>query len=488
MELPKPGLKQKLILLFILTATVPLTVNNLILLNVQDISWTFALILTLFFLVAEALLSLFFAHKVTKPVEELETGSGYINGGNLNYRIRIQSGDEFEHLGETFNVLAQKLQESTQKSALDRDIILTEKNKSAVTLSSIADAVIAVDLSRNVTVFNKAAQQLTGFTAQEAIGKPIGSLIKIFENTDELSSLLYCPIKTDTFEGIVFNKQDLKLVSLKKQPQHLQPNHKEAFINLVVSHITEGTISNVGCVMTLHDITKEKQLEAMKLDFVTMAAHELRTPLTSIKGYLSVFLQESSKNLSEEQMMFLNRIDISTQQLGGLVDNLLSVSRIEKGMLSVATQPIDWTPLVKDVVNSFSNSAKEKKIQLTFIEPTQPVPKVSVDRLRITEVLFNLLSNAITYTHPGGIVKVWIETAPTEIITHIGDTGEGIPKEALPHLFTKFFRVAGNLEQGSKGTGLGLYISKAIIQVHKGKIWVSSELGKGSVFSFSLPL
>lgn len=130
---------------------------------------------------------------------------------------------------------------------------------------------------------------------------------------------------------------------------------------------------------------------------------------------------------------------------------------------------------------------KEKKIELTFIPPQSPIPNVKADKLRIGEVLTNLISNALNYTEPGGKVKIWAEKQDEFVVTHIQDTGEGISKEAQEKLFKKFYRAPGRLSQGIKGTGLGLYITKAIVDMHHGKIWVNSELGKGSTFSFTLP-
>jgi signal transduction histidine kinase len=263
---------------------------------------------------------------------------------------------------------------------------------------------------------------------------------------------------------------------------------REAWVNLAAVQIAEGRSVDLGCLLTLHDVTAERQLEEMKLDFVSMAAHELRTPLTSIQGYLSVLMTQAARKLTPEERTFLSRVKISADQLVALVENLLSVSRIEQGALTVHLTPTDWLPLVTQTVADFAHRAREKKITLTLRRPPRSLPKVLVDPLRITEVLTNLLSNAMTYTQPGGRVQVSLEVQPGAVVTHVTDTGPGIPKEALPKLFTKFFRVAGKLEQGSKGTGLGLYISKAIVEMHRGRIWVESELGKGSTFSFALPV
>lgn len=354
-----------------------------------------------------------------------------------------------------------------------------ERNKLAVVLAGISDGVIAVDLQRSVITFNKAAEKLTGLKLTDVLGKPINSVIKVFADGQEITPEQYSPIRTDGFEGVVFNKPDLRF---------LVNNNKMFHALITSSQITEGKNVNLGSILTIHDTSQEKQLEEMKLDFVSMAAHELRTPLTSIRGYLSVFIKENSKNFTPEQNTFLNRINISTQQLMALIENLLNVSRIERGVLTINITPIDWVEVVKNIVAEMEPRAEERKIFLTFINPPPGIIYVLADQLRIQEVVYNLLANAIAYTNLGGKIEVSIEIKDNMVVTHVKDNGQGIPREAQTHLFTKFFRVSGKLEQGSKGTGLGLYISKAIVNMHKGEIWVESEPGKGSIFSFSLPL
>lgn len=226
--------------------------------------------------------------------------------------------------------------------------------------------------------------------------------------------------------------------------------------------------------------------ENLKADYISVVAHELKTPLTALRGYLSVFIDENSKNFTQEQNMFLNRMNIASQQLGSLIDNLLNASRIDRGVLAIDPQPSEWFPIAKLAVEEFENRAKEKQIQLELIEPKEVLPVVLVDKLRITEVLLNLISNAIAYNTPTGKVTVWTEIMQDCVVTHVQDTGPGIPKESLPNLFTKFFR-AENVKR-STGTGLGLYISKTIVDMHKGRIWAESEVGKGSIFSFSVPV
>ncbi|OGE17368.1 hypothetical protein A3F00_05245 [Candidatus Daviesbacteria bacterium RIFCSPHIGHO2_12_FULL_37_11] len=363
----------------------------------------------------------------------------------------------------------QKLQETTQ--------LTLEKNKLSIALSGITDAIIAVDMQKNITIFNKAAEILTGLTQSEVLGKPIDSMLKIYDKANELTFLHYCPINIQS-TGIVYKKEGLKVIG-----------KKTSFVNLISSKIPEGQNANLGCILSLHDVSSSKQLESMKMDFISMAAHELRTPITSIKGYLSVYMQENRPNLNADQLSLLQSIEQAVTQLTTLVENLLSAAKIDRGVLNVSFENLDWQKFVSEAVSNFESRAKEKGISLEFIPYEAAVPQVKVDKVRIGEVLSNLISNSINYTEPGGKIRVWAQYIESNIITSIADTGKGLPPEAIPQLFNKFFRVTNALEGGTKGTGLGLYIAKSIIEMHHGKIWVESGgLGKGATFSFSLPL
>lgn len=360
----------------------------------------------------------------------------------------------------------------------EQQIISTERNKLEIVLSGITDAVIAIDLNGNIVTFNKAAQQITGYGETDVLNKPINALLKVFDHNQEITSTTYAPIQKDNFAELIFQRRDLKIIG----------NHgKEILADIVSGQIKEGPAVNLGCIITMHDVTQEKQLEKMKLDFVAIAAHELRTPLTSIKGYLSVFINENQKNLDANQNNLLYRANDATQQLGALIENLLNISNIERNTFTVNLDTTDWVSIARQTVNEFMKRATEKKVALTFVEPTLTIPFIKADKLRLNEVLSNLLSNAIAYTPTGGNIQVSLEQKENEVITHVQDTGIGIPQDALPNLFTKFFRVSGVLENYSKGTGLGLYISKGIIELHHGKIWVTSTVGHGSTFSFAVP-
>lgn len=416
-----------------------------------------------------ALLAIVVIYILLKPIGSLLKGTEILSRGNFNYRIDQRTGDEFETLGESFNLMAEKLQQSFISLEKDKDIILSERNKLEMVLSSIIDGIIAIDMSKNIALMNKAAESMTGYSLQEMQGRPIDQFIHFFIDQEEVTPKAYCQTN--------FN-QVLKLVG---------QDAKQVKVNLSASKVFEGVQTNLGCILILHDLSKEQELEQMKLDFVSMASHELKTPLTSIVGYLSVFLSENSSKISKQDLELLNRSFVSARQLLTLVENILSVNKIERDKFSVTAEPIDYLSVLSKAVEDLENQAKLKNITLTLSLPTS-LPKVMADPIRTAEVVNNLVSNAINYTNSGGVVSVYTTVSPTEVTTTVEDTGIGIPKEAIPHLFNKFFRVSGNLQKGPKGTGLGLYIAKSIITKLNGTIWVESEVGKGSKFYFSLPI
>lgn len=418
------------------------------------------------------ILSFIFARTLTQPILSLVKGTQSVGKGNFDYKFSIHTHDEIEQLSDSYHVMAQSLKFSLWSIEHERDALKVERNTMSTVLSSIGDGVVALDKSFRVVFSNTAITPITGLISKDIQGKEIDAVIHFKKQERNVSIRKLIETSADT--GLTDKLQFLKDEELKT-------------IHLVFSTLPDSTVSNIKYILTVYDLSKEEQLENMKLDFVSMAAHELRTPLTSIQGYLSVFIEENAEILKGERGMFLNRIQTSARQLMGLVENLLSVSRIEKGAFTINAVPLDWVSLVDETVTDFVYRAKEKKISLSFVKPKGKISRVKADKIRIKEVLSNILANAVAYTHRDGTVTVSLEEDKTDVITHIKDTGEGIPSSALPHLFTKFFRVAGVLSQGSKGTGLGLYISKAIIEMHQGKIWVDSEVKKGSTFSFSLP-
>jgi len=229
-----------------------------------------------------------------------------------------------------------------------------------------------------------------------------------------------------------------------------------------------------------------KRLEELKDEFVFIAAHELRTPVSAMKGYLTLILDGTTGAVTEKTKEYIGKVIASDNRLVQLVNDLLEVARSEAGRLTIKGTAIDIVPPIKSVLDELKSLADEKSVKLVY-EPPQNIQKVMGDADRIKEVVVNLVGNSIKYMGGAGTVTILHEVNDGNLITHVADTGFGISKDAQAKLFEKFYRVQTEKTRDITGTGLGLFIVKEIIEKMNGKIWVESEAGKGSTFSFSLP-
>jgi signal transduction histidine kinase len=220
---------------------------------------------------------------------------------------------------------------------------------------------------------------------------------------------------------------------------------------------------------------------------VFVAAHELRTPVAAMKGYLELILGGATGGVNDATREYIEKIIASDKRLVALVNDLLEVARSEAGRLTIKVAPTDIAPAIRGTLDELRSLADEKSIQLIY-EPSADLPKVMADADRIKEVTVNLVGNAIKYMGGAGTVTVTHERVGGDLITHIADTGLGIPKDAEKKLFEKFYRVQTEKTKDITGTGLGLFIVREIIEKMGGTIQVASEEGKGSIFSFGLPV
>jgi PAS domain S-box-containing protein len=341
----------------------------------------------------------------------------------------------------------------------------------------INEGVFVLDSQGNIAVFNKVMEEMTLYTSDEVIGQYADNFIRFFEKDYPLDVNTYSPQLQSGNYGELYSNSKLKLID---------KNGSEKFVR-VSSHTL--TSENMNSVITVTDITKEIELENLKIDFVSMAAHELRTPLTAIRGYLSVLEDEILNSLDATYKQYLKNTVISANDLHTLIENLLNISRIEHGNLTIQKELGDWQKLIREVIELFKDSAEANNVSITFVEPKFEMPKnLKFDRIMMKEVLVNLLDNAISFNRPDGRVSIVLSLNDDSLVTNIKDTGVGIPSESNEHLFKKFYRVNTVLKSGKKGTGLGLFIAKELVTLHNGRIWFTSEEDKGSTFSFSLPL
>ena len=242
-----------------------------------------------------------------------------------------------------------------------------------------------------------------------------------------------------------------------------------------------------GTLVILHDITREKMVERMKTEFVSLAAHQLRTPLSAIKWTLRMLLDGDLGEITAEQRDFIEKTYSSNERMIALINDLLDVTRIEEGRYLYKPILTDFEPICQFVINSYQDEIKRKKLKLEFKKPEKKLPQVKVDVEKIRLVIQNLLDNAVRYTPAGGEIIISLAQAKKAIEFSIKDTGIGIPKDQQERVFSKFFRGTNVIRMETEGSGLGLYITKNIIEAHGGKIWFESGAGKGTTFYFSLP-
>ena len=419
-----------------------------------------------------------FTRNLSTPLHRLISWANQVAGGHRE-NLTMITNDEMSDVVRYSNRMMTNLDNLTNWLKTERDQVVHERNKLSVVLSRVADGVVATDSDGKIRFFNKAMETLTGWHSDEVVNKPVDEILPLYRLNDRRYSLL--KILTSTREASTVDEQT-ELINLRLIT-HGQGNK---YVSLSIASLSQSDDHQLGNILTFHDVTNERELERMKIDFVSMAAHELRTPLTAIKGYISILNQELSGDISKDHAVFLNRALIGTDQLAALIENLLTVSRIEQGSLKIDTAPISISKLIKATVANLDGLAEERGITISVSASSLVV---MADQFRLSEVVTNLIANAISYSPRGSKIQVKAMVIDeTFVEVQVADQGQGIPAEALPHMFTKFYRVSGKLSQGSKGTGLGLFISKAIIEAHKGKIWVESELGKGSTFHFTLPL
>jgi two-component system sensor histidine kinase VicK len=396
---------------------------------------------------------------IVMPLKRLREGAERIGGGELDFQIPVASNDEIGSLAQTFNKMASNLTLIVKQ-------VEAESNKVSVILNNVGEGVIAVDEAGVIISVNLAAATLMGEVPLSVVGKHFNYFQWVLAGKEF----------TPTY-GEVKVYKDITLISANK---------REHFVDVLVNPI-QGDPSGIRTILTIIDKTAEQELENMKVDFVSMAAHELRTPLTAIKGYIELIASDDDSHFSDQTTTFLERLKYSSGQSVGLINNLLNVSRIERGALSLSMERIDWNELVTGAVEDEQVSARIKMINLITELPDEHT-FVLADRYAISEVINNLMSNAIKYTMDNGTVTVKVSQQDGHILTEVIDTGIGMPEDAIKHLFTKFYRAHGGLASGSGGTGLGLYISKSIAELHDGQVSVTSVEGQGSTFSVLLPV
>lgn len=392
------------------------------------------------------------------PLQEMTRASRELAEGKLNMTIGVTTDDEIGALGKGLNYMSLRLQDTISE-------ITHERNKVQAILTSMTDGVIAIDRKGNIIMINPAVEKLFNIKYEKSVGK---SLIEVVRNFD-LERLLHEALNSES--------------GITKELQLFVPDPKSFRISTAPLANETGI---VGTVAIMRDVTAFREVERMKADFVANVSHELKTPLTSIKGFVETLLDGALED-EKTSRYFLEIINDEADRLNRLINDLLSLSRIEAKQRELHKVKLNLEKLIGETVSILSPQAGDKALELKVVI-ADPLPEIEADEDMIGQLLINLVDNAVKYTQEGGRVKITAEAEKEWLKVAVADTGIGIPRESIPRLFERFYRVDKARSRKAGGTGLGLAIVKHILELHHGKIEVDSIVGKGSIFTVYLPL
>jgi PAS domain S-box-containing protein len=362
----------------------------------------------------------------------------------------------------------------------DAEKVLKTKALDEAILASIGDGLVVVDKEGKITYVNQAFEKMVGWTSKEVLGKHIVGVVPREDEKGELVS----------FNERILNRvlRGEVVVADLTNPFYYIRKDKSRFptSSIVTSIVLEGEI--IGVVETFRDITKEKEIDKAKTEFVSLASHQLRTPLSTINWYTEMLLSGDVGKLNSEQERYLDEINRGNQRMIGLVNALLSVSRMDLGTFVLEPEPTNVAELVRGVVSEHKPEIDRKGITLFPILGTN-IPLIQADPKLLRMVVENLLSNAVKYTPEKGKIELTLALGNDKkmLLFKISDTGYGIPKNQQDKIFTKLFRADNVREKDTEGTGLGLYIVKAIMDNSGGKVWFESVEEKGATFFVEVP-
>ncbi|KWT46176.1 cell wall metabolism sensor histidine kinase WalK [Lactiplantibacillus plantarum] len=406
-------------------------------------------------------ISIIIARAITRPIEEMKQQTQRIARGDYAGQVRVYSDDELGQLAKAINNLSIRVEESQESTE-------AERRRLDSVLSHMSDGVIATDRRGNITIINETASDFMDVTAEKAIGNSILDILKI---RDDYS-----------LRDLIENQDELML--------DFSSNERDLILNAYFSLIQResGFISGLVCV--LHDVTEQQKIDNDRKQFVSNVSHELRTPLTSLRSYIEALSDGAWKD-PEVAPGFLKVTQEETDRMIRMINELLSLSRMDSGTTRVDMELVNINEMFNYVLDRFDmilkkddNPAKYYTIKREF---TKRDLWVEIDTDKFTQVLDNIMNNAIKYSPDGGVVTCRLLETHNQVIISISDQGLGIPRADLGHVFDRFFRVDKARSRAQGGTGLGLAISKEVVQMLGGRIWVDSVEGKGSTFYISLP-
>ncbi len=346
-------------------------------------------------------------------------------------------------------------------------------------LSSMAEGLIAIDKERKVILMNQAAGILLRTAPQEATGQEVKQIL-IFSRAGEAIAYNDIPIEKAMADRNIISVGMSENISVKAKNGRLFP-----VAMMIAPLLNKGEVS--GAIILFRDITKDREIDQAKTEFVSLASHQLKTPLSAINWYSETMLDEEVGPLNDKQKEYLKNLYDANRHMVELVNSLLNVSRIDLGTFAIDPVPMKFSVVADEVLVELLPQITAKHINLTkSYDPALPPVKADPKLVRI--IFQNLLSNAIKYTGPNGSISLAIKKEGENVLLRVVDTGYGIPSAVQNKIFTKLFRADNIRDKEAEGTGLGLYLVKAVVEASSGRVWFESLEGKGSTFFVTLPL
>ena len=402
-----------------------------------------------------AVLGILLAQTITRPIADMKKQALAMAKGNFSRKVKVYGQDELGTLAVTFNHLTKKLQEAQAMTE-------GERRKLSSVLSYMTDGVIATDRKGRVILINDPAAEMLNVSRETVLSQPIVSLLDLDD--------------TNTFEDLLEENDSLILDYSTKAERYILR------ANFSVIQKETGFVNGLICV--LHDITDQEKIEIERREFVANVSHELRTPLTTMRSYLEA-LADGAWADPDIAPNFLEVTRTETERMIRLVNDLLQLSKMDSTDYKLKKEWVNFVDFFHRIIDRFEMS-KEQNVNFKRKLPNQAI-FVEVDEDKMTQVLYNIISNALKYSPEGGQVTFSLKEKEDKIIVSVSDQGVGIPKENIGKIFDRFYRVDKARTRKLGGTGLGLAIAKEMVKAHSGAIWATSEEGKGTKISFSLP-
>ena len=421
-------------------------------------------------------IALIVSQRIVTPIRQVTGAARAIGRGEFDQEIPVTGSNEVGILAEEFNSMRWNL-----KSAVEK--LTEEEKKMTAIVNSIAEGLILLDSSDRVLHINPAAERLLNLSVDN-IDKNITEIIQ----NDELLHIF-----EDNQRQISLNKPTEQIPSKNEETSFTSEvtliHHDEKLVlRTIASPFLDEYGLTLGTVYLFEDITREKEIDQMKSDFISLVSHELRTPLTSIIGFVSFILDGKAGAINDRQRNSLARVQRQSKRLAALINDLLDISRIESGRIQMEQESISILEIVTQRLEEIRPQADEKSIRLALTAP-EWVPTILGDEARMGQVFTNLIGNAIKFTPDNGEVSVKVEVDGNLLHVEVIDTGPGIPAEERQKIFDKFYQLSDISTRQQGGSGLGLSITKSIVEAHGGKLWIDDgNQGKGSNFQFVLPL